>query len=191
MRALRPLLALLVVTLFATGCGAEYYARRQARRDERMMLREQRRQAQLQRRQEENFARCANDQMAFERGHNDGLRRHSMDSGWVAECPPQFQPAQYQAYQAGYQQGIQYADTQVVVAGPTVTAGGQVVVGGGTPGLVACTFSSDCGDSMHCRQWGGVGNVCMGYGGSGAPCWFGSDCLSGWCDGVGQARTCR
>ena len=69
-------------------------------------------------------------------------------------------------------------------------AAGQVVVGA-EPGVVSCTFSSDCGPQMSCRQWGGMGNVCMGFGVSGDPCWFGSDCNSGWCDGTGQARTCR
>lgn len=187
----RLVLSSLAFTLLVSGCSAEYYARRQARREQRLALREQRQQQRLAEQQQRNYARCSNPQTAYERGHNDGLQRHNMDTGWVAECPPEFQQQQYQAYNDGYQQGIQYAGQQVVVAGPAV--GGQVYVSGGaTPMVTSCRFSSDCGHSMHCRNWGGMGQVCMGYGGSGAPCWFGSDCVSGWCDGgTGSARTCR
>ncbi len=53
----------------------------------------------------------------------------------------------------------------------------------------ACRFSSDCGDASEysCRHWRGQ-NVCMGYGSVGAPCWFGSDCLSGSCE---FSKVCR
>jgi hypothetical protein len=42
---------------------------------------------------------------------------------------------------------------------------------------VPCRFETDCGEGMSCRQWGQYGNVCMGFGGSGDPCWFDGDCL--------------
>lgn len=189
--ARRLFVAALAFTVFATGCSAQYYARRQQRREERLALREQRQQQRLAEQQQRNYARCSNPQTAYERGHNDGMQRHNMDTGWVAECPPEFQQQQYASYNQGYQQGIQYAPqqpTQVVVAGGTV--GGQVYA---NPGVVSCRFSSDCGGSdMHCRNWGGMGQICMGYGGTGAPCWFGSDCTSGWCNGgTNGARTCQ
>lgn len=185
----RVLLSLLSFTLLISGCSVEYYARRQARREQRIAIREQRVAARQAQRQQQNWARCSNQQQAFERGHNDGLGRRAMDSSWVGNCPPELQQQQYQAYTAGYQQGIDRAGTQVVVAGYGGAHPQQVVLGGGQ-GVVSCTFSSDCGPDMHCRQWGDMGNVCMGYGMSGDPCWFGSDCQSGWCDGMG-AKTCR
>ena len=190
LRRLGALFALALVVL-STGCSAEYYARRQARREQRLAERAARRDAQLAQQEDEAWCRCTSTQVAFEQGNNDGLGHHAMDSSWIAQCPPEYQAQQYQAYNSGYQQGSSYAGQQVVVVGPRATSGGQVYVSS-TAGGVSCRFSSDCGgSSMSCRSWGGGGNVCMGNGYSGAPCWFGSDCLSGWCDGAGQSRTCR
>lgn len=188
MSAARLLLTLLVTLAFC-GCSAEYYARRQERREQRLALRQERIAARQAQEQQRNYVRCSNPQLALERGHNDGLSRRPMDSSWVAQCPPQFQQQQYAAYSSGYQQGIDRAGTQVVVA-PGFGGPGGIVVGTHA-GVEGCTFSSDCGSQMSCRQWGDMGNVCMGFGSSGAPCWFGSDCLSGWCDGGGRSRTCR
>ncbi len=193
----RLLLVAFGLTLFA-GCSAEYHARRQARYEERLRLREEQRQQRLVIRQQRMAQRCANMQGAYERGHNDGLRRREMDSSWVSQCPPEYQQEQFQWYQQGYQAGIQNApQVQVQYTRPAVS--GQVYVGVQPAGVPAvgpavtpCTFSSDCGQSMNCRNWGGQGQICMGFGSSGAPCWFGSDCVSGWCDGgSANARTCR
>ena len=127
-------------------------------------------------------------QGAYERGHNDGLGRNQMDTSFITRCPAELQQQQYQAYNHGYQEGIQHAP-QVQVRYTQPTAQVYVV---GQPLVTSCTFSSDCGASMHCRSWGGQGNVCMGYGSTGAPCWFGSDCASGWCNGgTANARTCQ
>lgn len=179
--------AVLGMALLFAGC-AEYYARREARRQERALARAQRREAQIAQQQEELFLRCSNPQVAFEEGNNDGIEHRPMSSSWVTECPPEYQAQQYQAYTAGYQQGASYAPGVVVVA-PATSAGVRV---GTRAGVVSCRFSSDCGGaSMSCRNWGGMGQVCMGQGYAGDPCWFSSDCLSNRCDGVGQSRTCR
>lgn len=171
-----------LIPLALVGCTPEYYARRAARREQRLQQRA------LQEQQHINQM-CGDGQYAFELGHNAGLSRQPMDTAWIARCPYQLQAQQRNAYMSGYQQGASYAPQQVVMAAPTTTA---VVIGTGNAyaGLASCTFSSDCGPQMNCRQWGGAGSVCMGFGGSGAPCWFGSDCLSGWCDGT-SARVCR
>ncbi len=174
------LVAVLATALLFSGC-AGYYAARAARRQERALAR-------AAQQEEERFLRCSNPQIAFEEGNNDGIEHRPMSSSWVAECPPEYQSQQYQAYTTGYQQGASYAPGVVVVA-PTTSGAVRV---GTRAGVVSCRSSSDCGGaSMSCRSWGGTGQVCMGQGYSGDPCWFGSDCLSNHCDGVGQSRTCR
>jgi hypothetical protein len=179
------LLVSCAATVLLSGCSAEYYARRAALREQRLAERAQRRYAAEQQRMMEM---CGYPQRAYERGHNAGLARQPMDTSWVAQCPYELQQQLGAAYVTGYQEGASRAPAQVVMAAPPPHA---VVVGGGyVPGVVACRFSSDCGASMNCRPWGNAGSVCMGYGGSGSPCWFGSDCVFGWCDGTGQ-RTCR
>lgn len=138
------------------------------------------------------YARCSNTQWAYERGHNDGIGRDDMDTRWIARCPAELQQQQYQAYNQGYQEGVQHAPQVEVRYRAQPQPRGAAIIVVGQPAVTSCTFSSDCGDSMSCRNWGGAGQVCMGYGGSGAPCWFGSDCVSGWCDGgTTGAQTCR
>lgn len=184
-RLLWLLTCLLSVSL--AGCSAEYYARRAALREQRIAMREQQRHARAQ----QQMMQTCDPQRAFERGHNAGLSRQPMDTSFVAQCPYQMQQQTGTAYMQGYQQGAAIAPQVVMAPRPSpviVMGGGYAGVGYG--GMSQCTFSSDCGSDMHCRRWGNQGNVCMGYGGSGAPCWFGSDCLSGWCDGTG-ARVCR
>jgi hypothetical protein len=179
-----------LMTLSLVGC-ADYYARRAARREQRLALREQQRyQAEQQRYQAEQqrlMEMCGDPQRTFERGHNAGLSRQPMDTSWVAQCPPHVQQQQGQAYVAGYQQGASIAPAPVVMQAPRPQP--VIVMGGGgyAGGVVSCRFSSDCGPQMSCRQWNNMGQVCMGFGGSGSPCWFSSDCLSGSCD----ARVCR
>ncbi|MBX3276199.1 MAG: hypothetical protein KF729_38455 [Sandaracinaceae bacterium] len=181
MHQLRLVIAALVALSTLTACSAEYYSRRRAIREQRVAERDMRR---AERDQQRIMERCGNAQRAYERGFNEGLQRRAMDTRWVGECPPVYQAQQQQAYVAGYQQGIDRAGTQIVVAAPA-GYGGVVA----SPGVASCRFSSDCGADMHCRAWGNMGNVCMGYGGPGSPCWFSSDCLSGRCEG--GSRTCR
>lgn len=169
-----------LLTVSLLGCSAEYYARRAERREQRIAAREARRQAQV-------MAVCGDAQGAFERGHNAGMARQAMDTSWVAQCPYQFQQQQANAYLAGYQQGAARAPAHVVVPAPYPQ--GVAIYGGGGGGFTSCRFSSDCGPSRSCRQWGNAGSVCMGFGGPGDPCWFSSDCVSGSCDL--SARLCR
>lgn len=175
-----------LVTLSLLGCSPEYYARRAARREQRLAERQQRAHAAQQQRVMEL---CGSPQRTFERGHNAGLARQPMDTSWVAQCPYQLQQEQANAYLAGYQQGAATAPAQVVMQAPvqpTIVYGGGH---GGGYGVTPCTFSSDCGPEMSCRQWRDMGQVCMGFGGAGSPCWFSSDCLSGSCDL--SARLCN
>lgn len=102
-------------------------------------------------------------------------------------CIPRRHQDITEAYLAGYQAGIDKAPA--VVVGSTSRTN---VSYGAAAGVESCTFSSDCGEDMSCRSWQGS-NVCMGYGGHGAPCWFGSDCLSGSCRmrSGSTAKTCK
>jgi hypothetical protein len=116
--------------------------------------------------------RCADPQVAYEAGHNSGMKRKSLETGWVdTHCLPEARPSVRESYLAGYEAGASLAPQVVEVRGleASYRAGGT------------CTFNSDCGEGMSCRSWHGD-NVCMGYGGAGAPCWFNKDCLSDRCD---------
>lgn len=185
MRWLYLFTCLLSVSLL--GCSAEYYARRAARREQRLAERQQRAYAAQQQRMMEL---CGHPQRTFERGHNAGLARQPMDTSWVTQCPYELQQQLVNAYLTGYQQGAATTPTQVVVQAPQpAVVYDHGYAGGYAPGVTPCTFSSDCGPEMSCRQWRNMGQVCMGFGGTGSPCWFSSDCLSSSCDL--SARICN
>ena len=116
---------LLVVSLLSAslGCSADYYARRQAAREQRLALREHRRAQRAAHRQAEALARCADPQHAFDRGHDDGLRRQPMNRAWIRECPAHDQAQRAAASDQGYQQGFDRA--AVYAARPGGVVGGH------------------------------------------------------------------
>ena len=121
---------------------------------------------------------CGEPQYAYEHGYNAALKRQPMNTAWVDQyCLPESRPSARQSWINGYQTAARNAPIVVVSAAPA-------------PAPVAqCRFASDCGgDGYSCRQWQGS-QVCMGFGRVGAPCWFGSDCLSDRCDG--NSKTCH
>jgi hypothetical protein len=130
---------------------------------------------------------CGDANYAYESGNNDGMKRRSLDTQWVdMYCVPEYRQQVRQAYQSGYQLGIQNA--------PIVVEGRGFGGGGGRArsysSAQTCTFASDCGgDGYSCRPDSSGTSVCMGNGYAGDPCWFGSDCLSGSCNGA--AKECK
>jgi hypothetical protein len=125
---------------------------------------------------EHMFELCANPQRAYEYGYNRGLERHAMDTVWIdRECAFEQRESARDSYLAGYDAGIARAPATVVQVDDTRPRARHRA-----GGADECTFGSDCGEDMSCRRWSGH-NVCMGYGGWGAPCVFGSDCLSNRC----------
>ncbi len=129
-----------------------------------------------------HYARmCGDPNFAYETGNNDGLKRRPLDTSWVdMQCHPQSQQPTREAYQSGYSIGMQNA--------PIVVEGRGFGGGGRYSSAQTCRFSSDCGDDGYsCRADSSGTNVCMGYGYAGDPCWFGSDCVSGSCNGGAKA----
>ena len=129
---------------------------------------------------------CADPNVAYETGNNHGLERRPLDTSWVdGYCHPDVRQQVRTAYQSGYQTGMQNA--------PVIVEGRGFGGGRGrhhASYAQTCTFSSDCGgDGYSCRADLSGTNVCMGYGGAGDACWFGSDCLSGSCNGA--TRECK
>lgn len=128
---------------------------------------------------------CGDPNFAYETGYNDGLARKRLDTSWTMRCAPAYAQEARTSYQNGYAGGIEHAP--IVVRG--IGGGG----GGGGRGYTSsgetCRFSSDCGEGRSCRADASGTNVCMGDGYAGDPCWFGSDCVSGSCDG--GAKVCR
>lgn len=130
---------------------------------------------------------CADPNVAYETGNNDGLARRPLDTSWAdTYCHPDYRQQVRTAYQSGYQTGMQNAP--IVVEGRGFGGGGRSRYQASY--AQSCTFSSDCGgDGYSCRADLSGTNVCMGYGGAGDACWFGSDCLSGSCNGA--TRECK
>jgi len=115
---------------------------------------------------------CTDRQFAYETGFNNGIKRQRLDTSWANEkCSPHLAADARDSYLQGYNEGIERAPAAVV----------NVRTSGVGYAPERCTFSSDCGEDMSCRHWGGHGQVCMGYGGHNAPCTFSSDCLSETC----------
>jgi hypothetical protein len=126
---------------------------------------------------------CADPNVAYENGYNDGLARKRLDTAWANRCMPEYAENARASYQNGYAGGIEHAP--IVVRGSVNGGGGGRYYSSGE----TCRFSSDCGDGRSCRADNSGTNVCMGDGYAGDPCWFGSDCNSGSCDG--SAKVCR
>lgn len=125
---------------------------------------------------------CGDPNVAYENGYNDGLARKRLDTSWANRCMPEYAENARTSYQNGYAGGIEHAP--IVVRGSVSGGGGRYYSSAET-----CRFSSDCGEGRSCRADNSGTNVCMGDGYAGDPCWFGSDCNSGSCDG--SAKVCR